>query len=113
MQYKPCWERKHCQEATVTDSTVAKTILGQISKGVLMSIGARDFVFTPDSLQMRVSNSTRRLVSIVLASNDLYEVYCKRMKTDFTWVTEFSVDCLYFDQLDMVLLDIEKEVWGR
>jgi hypothetical protein len=92
---------------------VARTILSQISKGVLMSIGARDFVFTPDALTMRVSNSTRRLVSIRLTPSDLYEVYCKRMKTDFTWVTEFAVDHLFFDQLDEVLLDIERTVRGR
>ena len=92
---------------------VGKTILSQIGTGVLMSIGARDFVFSPDSLTMRVSNSTRRLVQIVLTSQDYYEVYCKRMKTDLTWDTEFAVDMLYFDQLDEVLLDIERTVWGR
>ncbi len=95
------------------DDKVARTILSQISKGVLMSIGARDFVFSPDSLTMRVSNSTRRLVHIVLNSQDYYEVYCKRMKKDFTWEVEFAVDMLYFDQLDEVLLDIERTVWGR
>lgn len=95
------------------ESIVGKTILHQIEKGVLMSLGARDLVFLEKGLQFKVSNLTRRIVQVTLSPLDLYDVVCKQMQSDWTWLIEYESSGVYAENLSEVLLFVEKSVWGK
>lgn len=92
--------------------TVASVILSQISSGVLMRIGARNFREDDKALEFNVSGSHRRFIRIELMPSDLYYIKCVRLADGLVYKTEFAVDMIYADQLDEVLLDIESSVWG-
>ena len=97
----------------MSSAEIGKTILGQIENGVLMSVGARDFDFIEKGLQFKVSNKTRRIVQITLNPLDLYDVVCKQMKSDWTWVIEYETSGVFADSLSEILLHVEKAVWGK
>jgi len=96
-----------------SEELVGRTIIRQIEKGVLMSIGARDLDFLDNGVQFKVSNSTRRIVQIKLNPLDLYDIVCKQMKSDWTWVMEHESSNVYVENLSETLLNIERTVWGK
>jgi hypothetical protein len=90
----------------------ASIIMSQISKGVLMSIGCRSVSAIDKGVQFVVGPTTRRVVKIVVNPLDLYDISVQSMRTDLSWDMEYEVSNIFADQLNDLLLFIERRVWG-
>lgn len=104
--------------------TIAQTIMSQIDKRVLMSLGSSDFgYFTggPDNLGQlmfmarilpmtktgRGTRARRMHVAITLEFSDTYSVKVTYSKGRFERVTHFEESGIYADQLDRLLLSLD------
>lgn len=105
---------------TETNRQIAETIRQQIDRGVFMRLGAREFAFDGPALRFRIGSGRKKVVTITLTSDDLYEVRCVTMKGSLKagtlraeTVFEEGTDAyggLFFDMLDDSLLRLEAEV---
>lgn len=100
----------------MADATVAKTIRDQIGIGVLMSLGASDFVYWTDALQFKAriidkprSNRIRVMtVRVKLDADDTYHVTAGYLKNKFDWISFYDQAGIYADQLSEILF-----AWDR
>ena len=104
----------HTNEITTRECD-AQTLIAQITKGILMSLGARDIVNLGDGIQFVAGGgrgNPRRKVIVKLQSNDLFCAEIVKINRDFTFVSEAVETDLFFDMLPEALLRMADEVWG-
>lgn len=98
-----------------TSPADAQTLLAQITKGVLMSLGARDIVDLGDGVHFVAGGGRgkpRRKVVVKLQTNDLYVAEVVKIDRDFNFVSEAVETDLFADMLPEALLRMADEVWG-
>jgi hypothetical protein len=99
-------------DGIVTRDADARTILRQIGTMTLLSLGARDIVDLGCGIRFTVGRGKSRKVVVKLAANDTYSVEFVRIKQNFTAVSEFFAEDIYFDGLAELLLDAADKVYG-
>lgn len=100
--------------------TITRTLLTDIEPGVRMSLGMRDLISLDDNgerrggLQCKVGPGTRRLVLVVeLTSLDLYAVSLHRLvRGSLGTVEMLRHEHVHVEDLNRVLLDVERDGWG-
>ena len=101
---------------TTTHQTPTEIILSQIPFGARARVGVRELTWSskdPTWLEFRVGPSNpHRIVRIQLNGHDMYDITCWKVnRTSFHRVVEYETFDIFFDQIEDILLIIEK-AWG-
>lgn len=98
------------------NAAIAGTIRSQIGTGVLMSLGATDFMFDGPALTFRARILNKRKVkkimrvTVRLEPSDTYSIRVGWMGTraqGYAWNDHYSADDVYADMLPSLLLQLD------
>lgn len=108
-------EAKGESKVTEADMSVANTIRSQIPAGVLMNLGARDYLGDKDRLIFRVGGGGRKKMVIILDSSDTYTVQGWKWRwkddlKDFYMVKEYKD--VYAEDLPELLIKLNSILHG-
>jgi hypothetical protein len=107
-------------EDNARNAAIAGTIRSQIGNGVLMSLGATDFMFDGPALTFRArilnARKVKRImrVTVRLEPSDTYSIrvgYMAKSRSlnnpNYAWISHYSADDVYADMLPSLLLELD------